>query len=84
MSVTRLPRSFKTKYFAKQARKAKIDDKELCRVLQDLVEGKATDLGGGVYKKRLGDNRHRSIIVAKSDEYWVFEFRFAKKDADSY
>lgn len=77
------PRSFKTKYFAKQARKANIDDKELCRVLKDLSEGRGTDLGGGVYKKRLNDNQHRSIVVAKSDEYWVLEFLFAKKDADN-
>jgi hypothetical protein len=85
MSVTARtrPRSFKTKYFARQARKANIDDKELCRVLKSLAEGKGTDLGGGVYKKRLNDNEHRSIIVAKSDEIWVFEFLFAKKDADN-
>jgi hypothetical protein len=78
-----LPRCFKTKFFAKQARKAKITDKELCEILQELSEGKATDLGGGVFKKRLGKNDYRSFIVAKSDRYWVLEFLFAKKDADS-
>lgn len=77
------PRSFKTKYFAKQARKAGIGDNELCRVLADLAEGKGTDLGGGVYKKRLNENEHRSIIIAKSETIWVFEFLYAKKDADN-
>jgi hypothetical protein len=77
------PRAFKAKFFARQARKAGIDDAELCRVIRDLADGKGTDLGGGVYKKRLDGNRYRSIIVAKSDFYWVFEFLFAKKDADN-
>ena len=78
-----VPRAFKTRFFAKQARKASIDDGELCRVIKDLAAGKGTDLGGGVYKKRLEDNRYRSIIVAKSDSYWVFEFLFAKQDTDN-
>lgn len=78
-----MPRAFKTKFFARQARKEGIKDQELCRVMKDLGEGKGTDLGGGVFKKRLEHNRYRSIIVAKSDAYWVFEFLFAKNDADN-
>ena len=42
--------------------------------------GQADDLGGGVYKKRLGKNRSRSIILAKGGRYWVYEYLFAKKD----
>lgn len=42
--------------------------------------GQADDLGGGVWKKRLDKNRHRSIILAKGGRYWVFEYMFAKKD----
>ena len=42
--------------------------------------GQADDLGGGVYKKRLGRNLYRSIIVAKGGRYWVYEYLFAKKD----
>lgn len=33
-----------------------------------------------VFKKRLGKNLHRSIIVAKGGRYWVYEYLFAKKD----
>jgi hypothetical protein len=40
----------------------------------------ADDLGGGVFKKRLNKNMHRSIIVAKAGRYWVYEYLFAKKD----
>jgi hypothetical protein len=42
--------------------------------------GQADDLGSGVYKKRLGRNLYRSIIVAKGGRYWVFSYLFAKKD----
>ena len=45
--------------------------------------GQADDLGGGVFKKRLNDNLHRSIILAKGGQHWVFEFLFAKKDRDN-
>jgi len=40
--------------------------------------GQADDLGGGVYKKRLGKNLYRSIILAKGGQHWVYEFFFAK------
>jgi hypothetical protein len=42
--------------------------------------GQADDLGGGVYKKRLGKNLYRSIVVAKGGKFWVYEYLFAKKD----
>jgi hypothetical protein len=42
--------------------------------------GQCDDLGGGVFKKRLGKNLYRSIIVAKGGRYWVYAFLFAKKN----
>jgi hypothetical protein len=33
-----------------------------------------------VFKKRLNDNRHRSIIIAKGGQYWIYTYLFAKKD----
>lgn len=59
-------RAFKTAWFAKEARKAKIADEELCHAIRQVMQGQADDLGGGVYKKRLNDNMHRSIIIAKA------------------
>lgn len=47
------------------------------------MQGQADDLGGGVYKKRLNDNLHRSIVLAKGAKYWVYEYLFAKKDRDN-
>jgi hypothetical protein len=41
------------------------------------------NLGGGVFKKRLNNNMHRAILLAKGDRYWVCEYLFAKKDRDN-
>lgn len=76
-------RVFKTAPFAKTAKKAKIRDSELCEAIAQVMQGQADDLGGGVFKKRLNDNMHRSIILAKGGRYWVYEYLFAKKDRDN-
>lgn len=77
------PRTFKTAWFSKAARKALIADAELCDAMEQVRKGQADDLGGGVFKKRLDKNRHRSIIVAKGQRYWVYTYLFAKKDRDN-
>lgn len=77
------PRTFKTAWFAKIARKARIGDTELCLAVHQAMRGQADDLGGGVFKKRLKDNQQRSIILAKGRRYWVYAFLFAKKDRDN-
>lgn len=64
-----LNRAFKTARFAKDAKKAKIKDVELCSGVQQVLLGQADDLGGGVFKKRLNNNLHRSIILAKGGNY---------------
>jgi len=76
-------RTFKTAWFAKAARKALIDDAELCQAIAEVRKGQADDLGGGVFKKRLDRNRRRSIILAKGRGLWVYEYLFAKKDRDN-
>jgi len=81
--ATALPRFFKTAWFSKAARKARIGDAELCAAIRQTLSGQADDLGGGVFKKRLDSNRHRSIILAKDDRFWVFVYLFAKKDRDN-
>jgi len=69
---------FKTAWFAKAASKSNIPDTELCAAVLQAMRGQADDLGGGVFKKRLNDNLHRSILLAKGGHRWVFEFLFAK------
>jgi hypothetical protein len=54
-----------------------------CRALQGDQRGRprpADDLGGGIFKKRLNENRYRSIVLAKGGHFWVCEYLFAKKD----
>lgn len=74
------PRVFKSAWFAKRARKEGISDSELRRAASEAMQGQADELGGGVFKKRLNENRHRSIILTKSGRFWVFEYLFAKQD----
>ena len=33
-----------------------------------------------MYKKRLNKNMHRSIILAKGGNYWIYAYLFAKQD----
>lgn len=80
MSTRGVSRVFKTAWFAKAAGKARIRDAELCAAVRQVMAGQADDLGGGVFKKRLSDNRHRSIVLAKGGRHGVYEFLFAKQD----
>jgi hypothetical protein len=77
-------RVFKTAAFAKAARKGGVTDKELCKAIEEVMNGQyAADLGGGVFKKRLNKNMHRSIILAKCGKRWIYEYLFAKNERDN-
>ena len=71
-------RCFKTGWFAKAARKAKIADEELCEAIREVMQGQAVDLGGGVFKKRLNKNMHRCLVLARGGPYWIYAYLFAK------
>ncbi len=73
-------RVFKTPWFHRAARRAGIADSELCLAAHDAAGGRANDLGGGVFKKRLNRNLHRAIILAKGGEQCVYVDLFAKQD----
>lgn len=73
-------RLFKTKGFAIKAGRAWISDEELREAFTQMLDGQADNLGGGVWKKRLNSNRHRSIVLAKGGRYWVYQVLFAKQD----
>jgi hypothetical protein len=75
-----LTRAFKTAWFSKAARKARIGDPALIAVIREVMQGQADDLGGGVFKKRLNKNMRRSIVLGKGMRHWVFAYLFAKKD----
>ncbi len=73
-------RAFKTDWFSKAAKKARIGDRALIAAIREVMQGRADDLGGGVFKKRLNRNMHRSIVLGKGRRHWVFAYLFAKKD----
>lgn len=76
-------RVFKTAWFARAARKAQIPDADLCTAIENLAKGQADDLGGGVFKKRLNQNRHRALILRAGRSGLFYAFLFAKKDRDN-
>jgi hypothetical protein len=76
-------RIFKTSWFSKRSKKALITDKALCDAIEQVKLNQADDLGGGVFKKRLKDNMYRSIILAKCNDFWVYEYIFAKSKIDN-
>lgn len=73
-------RVFRTKWFSKAAKAHGIKDTILCEAIKAVLEGQADNLGGGVFKKRLNQNRDRSIILAKGGQHWFYTFLFAKQD----
>ena len=62
-------RAFKTAWSSKAARNARIGDQSLRAAIREVIQGQADDLGGGVFKKRLNDNMHRSIVLAKGGRH---------------
>ncbi len=44
------------------------------------MAGQADDLGGGVYKKRLGKNLYRSVVLARGRRHWIYAYLFAKRN----
>lgn len=75
-----LARAFMTKWFVRAARKAGLSSGVLSRAMAEVARGQSDDLGGGVFKKRLNDNRYHAIILARTGDFWVYEYLFAKSD----
>jgi hypothetical protein len=80
-------RVFKSKEFARFARKNQIADSELCRAIAELHAGTIdADLGGGVFKQRLrrtGEGKSggfRTIILLRWKSLGIFAFGFAKSE----
>ncbi|MBL27342.1 MAG: addiction module toxin RelE [Rhodospirillaceae bacterium] len=76
---------FKTKTFARFARKAALTDDELLAAAVDVADGHwDADLGGGVFKQRVArkgggkSGGHRTIILFKAGRHSFFVHGFAK------
>lgn len=80
-------RVFKSKEFARFARKAPIEDAALCRAVEEIHAGLIdADLGGGVFKQRVrraGQGKSggfRTILLLRLDEIAIFVLGFSKAD----
>lgn len=80
-------RIFKTKAFAQFARKHRIGDEELVRIVTRMRQGAIdANLGGNVYKQRIAragqgkSGGFRSIIFYLTEEVAYFVMGFAKSD----
>jgi len=83
-------RVFKTKQFARFARRERIADASLCGAVQRAEHGLVdADLGGGVIKQRLarpGQGRsggYRVLLAYRRQATAVFLFGFAKSELDN-
>lgn len=78
-------RIFKTRLFAKWARKERLTDKALAQAVEEMERGLVdANLGGNVYKKRISitgkgkSGGTRSILAYKSSDKAFFIFGYAK------
>ena len=83
-------RVFKTRAFARFARKERIGDAALCEAIERAERGVVdADLGGQVIKQRVarpGQGRsggYRTLIAYRSATRSVFMFGFGKNDQDN-
>lgn len=80
-------RIYKNAWFAKFARKEKIDDDALCDAIRRAEQGLIdADLGSGLLKQRVAregagkSGGYRTLIFFRSDERAIFVSGFAKND----
>ena len=83
-------RVFKTKWFARYARRAGIKDESLCEAITRAERGLVdADLGGGVIKQRVartGQGRsggYRTFIAYRMKDRSVFLYGFAKNEREN-
>ncbi len=80
-------RVLKTKHFARWMKKTELTDESLCSAVDEMQQGLIdADLGGNLYKKRVGlANRGkrggaRTLLATNLDNRWFFIFGFEKND----
>jgi hypothetical protein len=75
-------RIFKNKWFDHWARKARVSDDQLREVAAEIERGLIdANLGGDVYKKRVGQRgAYRFIVVFRQGERLLFYFAFPKSE----
>lgn len=83
-------RIFKSKWFARFARKERITDAQLCEAIRNVEQGVIdADYGGGVIKQRIArpnegkSGGYRSIVLFRRGALSFFVYGFAKHAQDN-
>lgn len=83
-------RVFKTKAFARWARRAGLSDAALCGAVQEMASGRIdADLGGRILKKRVAlpgmgkSGSTRTLVATNKGSRWYFVFGFEKNERDN-
>ncbi len=83
-------RIYKTRFFARWARKMRLDDAILAKSVSEIVDGLIdARLGGYLTKKRIPracEGKRgglRTILASDNDERWFFIFGFEKSQSDN-
>jgi hypothetical protein len=81
---------YKTKWFARWARKEGLSASSLCAAVHEMMQGLLdADLGGGLVKKRIGRpgqgkrGGYRTLVATNKGDRWVFVFGFPKNERDN-
>jgi len=81
---------YKTRVFARWARKEGLGDKVLCAAVKEMSEGLfEANLGGNLFKKRIarpGQGKRggfRTIVATNLKGRWFFVYGFAKNERDN-
>ena len=76
---------FKTKWFARWARKCELDDASILTAIEEMMNGQyEADLGGKLYKKRIAKSAQgkssgfRTLIASNMGDRWFLVFGFEK------
>jgi hypothetical protein len=82
-----MKRIFRTRYFSRWMRKAKLADNTLCMAVAEMENGLIdADLGGGVVKKRIAlpgrgkSGSTRTLVATNRRDRWFFLFGFEKNE----
>jgi len=85
--MTRRQRVFLTRHFLRWMRKTGLTHDALCRAVSEMAQGLLdADLGGGIFKKRVGlagrgkSGGARTLVATNRGDRWFFMFGFAKND----
>ena len=83
-------RTFKTRVFARWARKEGVTDRALLAAVAEMESGLVdARLGGGLLKKRVGlagggkRGGARTIVAGNFRDRWIFLYGFAKNERDN-